>query len=155
MSDWGKEFRTRLCVTARPRDNPTLIKISWGHFNIKQQNMGQSKPSSIISALHRHDKWQNWSKISNTASYQDNTYNVGLTRRNLAMIRDSNGISKLPQIQLILPYKISCIKGSSDIPLKSLHMMFSIKCSHHAGFLEKIGTNTNAKTLTEECWVRE
>ena len=35
-------------------------------------------------------------------------------------IRDSNGISKLPLIQLILPYKISCIKGSSAIPLLSL-----------------------------------
>ena len=31
--------------------------------------------------------------------------------------RDSKGISKLPQIQLILPYKVSCIKGSSEIPL--------------------------------------
>ena len=30
---------------------------------------------------------------------------------------DSKGISKLPQIQLILPYKISRIRGSSDIPL--------------------------------------
>ena len=34
--------------------------------------------------------------------------------------RDSKGISKLPQIQLILPYKISCIRGSLEIPLLSL-----------------------------------
>ena len=39
----------------------------------------------------------------------------------LARSRDSKGISKLPQIQLILPYKISWIKGSSEIPLISLH----------------------------------
>ena len=35
-------------------------------------------------------------------------------------IRDSEGISKLTIMQLILPYKISCIRGSSDIPLLSL-----------------------------------
>ena len=29
--------------------------------------------------------------------------------------RDSKGISKLTRIQLILPYKISCTKGSSEI----------------------------------------
>ena len=36
------------------------------------------------------------------------------------MGRDIKGISKLPRILLILPYKISCIKGSSEIPLLSL-----------------------------------
>ena len=35
-------------------------------------------------------------------------------------VRDSDGISKLPQIQLILPYTISCIRVSSEIPLLSL-----------------------------------
>ena len=35
-------------------------------------------------------------------------------------IRDSYKISKLPLIQVILPYKVGCIKGSSDIPLISL-----------------------------------
>ena len=35
----------------------------------------------------------------------------------LGICRDSKGISELPQIQLILPYKISCIRGSSEIPL--------------------------------------
>ena len=34
-------------------------------------------------------------------------------------IRDSNGISELLLIQLILPYKIRCIRGSLDIPLQS------------------------------------
>ena len=37
-------------------------------------------------------------------------------------VKDSNGISKLPLIQLILPYKISCICGSSEIPLLSLNV---------------------------------
>ena len=32
----------------------------------------------------------------------------------------SNGISKLPEMQLILPYKISCNRASSEIPLISL-----------------------------------
>ena len=36
------------------------------------------------------------------------------------LIRDSNGISKLPKIQLILPYNIRYIRGSLDIPLLSL-----------------------------------
>ena len=35
-------------------------------------------------------------------------------------LRDSKGISKLSLIQLILPNKISCNRGSSDIPLLSL-----------------------------------
>ena len=35
-------------------------------------------------------------------------------------LRDSKGITKLSQIQPILPYKISCNRGSSDIPLLSL-----------------------------------
>ena len=34
--------------------------------------------------------------------------------------RDSNGISELPLIQLSLTFKISCIRGSSNIPLLSL-----------------------------------
>ena len=34
--------------------------------------------------------------------------------------RDSYGISKLTPIQLILPYKVGCIRGSLDIPLLSL-----------------------------------
>ena len=34
--------------------------------------------------------------------------------------RDSKGISQLSPIQLILPYKISIIRGSSEIPLVSL-----------------------------------
>ena len=36
--------------------------------------------------------------------------------------QDCNGIPALPQIQLILPYKISCIRGSSEIPLLSLNL---------------------------------
>ena len=55
MSDWGKSY-TIVCDKQRPRaanQGPSLIKISRGHFNIKQQNMGQSKSSSIISALHQ------------------------------------------------------------------------------------------------------
>ena len=36
--------------------------------------------------------------------------------------RDTNGISELALIQLILPYIISCIRGSSEIPLLSLHL---------------------------------
>ena len=44
-----------------------------------------------------------------------------------AQSRDSKGISKLPQILLILPYKISCSKGSSEIPLISLR-----KCKVYA-----------------------
>ena len=39
--------------------------------------------------------------------------------------RDCKGISELPQIQLILPYKISFSKGSSEIPLISL--LWSVK----------------------------
>ena len=34
--------------------------------------------------------------------------------------RDSDGISKLTEIQLILPYKVSCIRCSLEIPLLSL-----------------------------------
>ena len=34
--------------------------------------------------------------------------------------RDSKGISKLPLIQLVLPYKISCTKGSLEVPRFSL-----------------------------------
>ena len=34
----------------------------------------------------------------------------------LLLITDSKGISKLPQIQLILPYEISCIRVSLEIP---------------------------------------
>ena len=55
MSDWGKSY-TIVCDKQSPRaanQGPSLIKISRGHFNIKQQNMGQSKSSSIISALHQ------------------------------------------------------------------------------------------------------
>ena len=37
-----------------------------------------------------------------------------------ATARDSRGISKLPLKQLILPYKIICLKASSEIPLLSL-----------------------------------
>ena len=45
-------------------------------------------------------------------------------------------MSELPLIQLILSYKISCIRGSSEIPLLSLHLMqfwsdviFRLSCS--------------------------
>ena len=38
-------------------------------------------------------------------------------------IRDCQGISKLHIIQLILPYTISCIRFSSEIPLLSLLLM--------------------------------
>ena len=41
--------------------------------------------------------------------------------------RDIKGISKLPRILLILPYKISCINGSSEIPLISLPDLSSSK----------------------------
>ena len=39
---------------------------------------------------------------------------------NQSVTRDCEGILKLPQIQLIRPYKISCIEGSSEIPIMSL-----------------------------------
>ena len=39
--------------------------------------------------------------------------------------RDSKGISKLPQIKLILPYKVSWIEGSSEIHLISLLEAFT------------------------------
>ena len=53
------------------------------------------------------------------------------THSDLDRDRDSNGMSELqliqlilpykkPLIQLTLPYKISCIRGSSEIPLLSL-----------------------------------
>ena len=35
-------------------------------------------------------------------------------------VRDSKGMSELPQIQLILSGKISCIRDSLEIPLQSL-----------------------------------
>ena len=38
----------------------------------------------------------------------------------LSEVRDSKGTSKLSLIQMILPYTISYIKGSSEIPLISL-----------------------------------
>ena len=38
----------------------------------------------------------------------------------LLRLRDCKGLSKLPLIENIIPYKISCICGSSDIPLLSL-----------------------------------
>ena len=34
--------------------------------------------------------------------------------------RDNNGISRLPLLQVISPYKEGCVKGSSEIPLLSL-----------------------------------
>ena len=37
--------------------------------------------------------------------------------------RDTKGISELAQIQLILTYKISCIRASLEIPLLSLTMI--------------------------------
>ena len=40
--------------------------------------------------------------------------------RKIIKLRDSYGISRLPRIQLILPYKVGCIRGSLDIPLLSL-----------------------------------
>ena len=40
--------------------------------------------------------------------------------------RDCKGISKLSQIHLILPYKISCIIGSSEIPLLSLALIWLV-----------------------------
>ena len=50
----------------------------------------------------------------------------------LLCIRDCNGISKLPIIHPILPYIISFIRGSSDIPLLSLtmHTRGSGGCGH-------------------------
>ena len=42
-----------------------------------------------------------------------------------AAVRDSNGISELSQIKLILPYKISCFKGGSEIPLIFLQEMLN------------------------------
>ena len=45
--------------------------------------------------------------------------------------RDSKGISKLPKIQLILPYKISCIGVSSEIPLLSLAVLEVVQRSHY------------------------
>ena len=38
-------------------------------------------------------------------------------------VRDCKRISKLPVLQLILPYKIACISGSLEIPLLSLHQV--------------------------------
>ena len=54
-------------------------------------------------------------------SYSPSCYQFSFSHFRLtAPGRDSNGISKLPRMHLILPYKISCIKGSSEIPLISL-----------------------------------
>ena len=53
-------------------------------------------------------------------------------------IRDSNGISKLTLIQLILPYKISCIRGSSEIPLLSLIKCMRLKTDHNKDTLQRI-----------------
>ena len=43
--------------------------------------------------------------------------------------RGCNGIPELPPIKLILPYKISCIRGSLKIPLLSL------ASQQHGGFV--------------------
>ena len=48
------------------------------------------------------------------------TENVRILWAVRGQVRDSNGISKLPQIQLISPYKISFLWLSSEIPLLSL-----------------------------------
>ena len=46
----------------------------------------------------------------------------------LLLARDSNGISKLPPIQLIylICYKISCTRGSSEIPLLSMQLLLAL-----------------------------
>ena len=52
----------------------------------------------------------------------DKTYDTGsaLSLHFVVLGRDIEGISKLPWIKLISPYKISWFKGSSEIPILSL-----------------------------------
>ena len=66
---------TRLCVTAWP-PRPALIKISRGHFNIKQQNIGQSKSSSIIPAPHPMTNDKIGLKIQMIARLPHTTHNT-------------------------------------------------------------------------------
>ena len=62
--------------------------------------------------------------------------------------RDSNGISKLPLIQLILPYKISCIRVSFEIPLLSLDHSMSLEIP-----LLSLDHNMNLFFLTVSVWI--
>ena len=46
--------------------------------------------------------------------------------RDESHVRDNNGISELPKIQLIRPYRITCIRGCLEIPLLFLSNVTSI-----------------------------
>ena len=58
--------------------------------------------------------------ISKSGAFENLDNNKNLKNLLSLDFRDSKGISKLPIIQLILPYKISCNRVSLGIPLQSL-----------------------------------
>ena len=49
--------------------------------------------------------------------------------RDESHVRDNNGISELPKIQLIRPYRITCIRGCLEIPLLFLSHETSLRSS--------------------------
>ena len=55
--------------------------------------------------------------------------------------RDSKGISKLPWMQHILPYKVGCIRGSLEIPLLSLVYLLTLGGPDHEKFPCSAGHN--------------
>ena len=60
-------------------------------------------------------------RLSDSESDQIWEENIYMSGCNVVFrARDSKGISKLTRIRPILPYKISCIKGTSEIPFVSL-----------------------------------
>ena len=76
-----------------------------------------------------NETWGNWTFVSDGHGHDQETGlapHLGLALK----VRDSNGISKLPLIiQLILPYKVGCIRGSLEIPLLPLlKVSYGIVC---------------------------
>ena len=92
--------------------------------------MADPKPKAKAQALDYYGEYGEGDY--NYADYGEaGDYNYGQGESVVSdVIRDCKGISKLPRILLILPYTISCIKGSSDIPFISLsHVRHADKTS--------------------------
>ena len=108
--------------------------------HVYMHKMGIQKPVMVWLFTFRHHVWVclgcfEWNE-ENKQKYERRCYGFGNRRtgvwtpqaiqcscsrqKSLAAARDSKGISKLPRIQLILPYKSSYFNGSSEIPLLSL-----------------------------------
>ena len=111
-------------------------------LNLGKSNFGQESDELLFQSqriLLTITKSHFSSRIQNQSKFVDWPAKISLAhksrrrdRKFVANTRDSNRISKLSQKQPMLPYKISCIKGSSDIPLISLLGTFSeTRFCHH------------------------